>query len=101
MNNAEPSRESERSLELPIKPNFFYGWIIVGISALTIFFSGPGQTFSVSIFIYSYIEEFGWSRTMISSMYSLGTLFAGFTMGVIGNLFDRRGHRVMTTIIAI
>jgi MFS family permease len=36
---------------------------------------------------------------MVSSMYSLGTLTAGLLMGLIGNLFDRKGHRVMTSIV--
>jgi MFS family permease len=86
---------------LPFNPPFFYGWIIVGISALTIFFSGPGQTYSVSTFIDSYINEFNWSRSTVSRMYSIGTLVAGLFMGVIGNYIDRKGHRVMTTAIAL
>jgi MFS family permease len=86
---------------LPFSPPFFYGWIIVGLAALTLFFSGPGQTYSVSTFIDSYIEEFGWSRSMVSGMYSMGTLAAGLLMSIIGNLFDRKGHRMMTAAIAI
>ncbi len=86
---------------LPFRTRFFYGWVIVAISALTIFFSGPGQTYSVSTFIDSYISEFGWSRSVVSGMYSVGTLIAGLGMGVVGNLFDRRGHRLMTTIVAV
>ena len=85
----------------PLKQSFFYGWIIVGVSALTLFFSGPGQTYSVSTFIDSYIEEFGWSRSIVSGMYSTGTLTAGLLMGFIGSLFDRKGHRLMTTVIAL
>ena len=38
---------------------------------------------------------------MISGMYSLGTLIAGLSMGLMGGLIDRRGHRLMTTAIAI
>jgi MFS family permease len=86
---------------LPFRPPFFYGWIIVGVSALTIFFSGPGQTYSVSTFIDSYITEFGWSRSTVSGMYSMGTLAAGLLMGLVGNFIDRRGHRAMTTAIAL
>ena len=86
---------------LPFKPPFFYGWIIVGVSALTMFFSGPGQTYSVSTFIDSYINEFGWSRSTVSGMYSMGTLTAGLLMGLVGNFIDRRGHRHMTTAISI
>jgi MFS family permease len=85
----------------PFRTTFFYGWVIVAVSAFTLFFSGPGQTYSVSTFIDSYISEFGWSRSLVSGMYSMGTLAAGLTMGVMGNLFDRRGHRVMTTVVAV
>lgn len=33
----------------PIKTSFYYGWIIVAIGALGLFFSGPGQFHMVSI----------------------------------------------------
>lgn len=85
---------------LPFKPKFFYGWIIVGISALTLFLSGPGQTYSVSTFIDSFIEDFGWSRSLVSTMYSGGTLMAGLIMTAMGSFFDKHGHRKMTAIIA-
>lgn len=85
---------------LPIKTNFFYGWIIVGISALTLFLSGPGQTYSVSTFIDSFIDKFGWSRSLVSTMYSGGTLMAGLIMTTMGGFFDKHGHRKMTAIIA-
>lgn len=90
-----------KKAQLPFKPPFFYGWVIVIVSSITLFFSGPGQTYSVSTFIDHYASEFGWSRSVISGMYSMGTLVAGLTMGIIGNLFDRRGHRIMTTIVAL
>lgn len=86
---------------LPFKTSFFYGWVIVAISALTMFFSGPGQTYSVSTFIDSYISEFGWSRSIVSGMYSAGTLAAGLAMGVVGNVFDRRGYRLVTAVVAV
>jgi sugar phosphate permease len=91
--------ETRGSDSLPLSPPFFYGWIIVGVSALTIFFSGPGQTYSVSTFIDSYIGEFGWTRSTVSGMYSMGTLTAGLLMGVVGNFIDRRGHRTMTRLL--
>jgi MFS family permease len=81
--------------------SFYYGWIITFISALIRFFSGPGQTYSVSTFIDSYIVQYGWSRSMVSTMYSLGTLSAGLLMGFIGTLYDRKGHRLMTTFVVV
>ena len=94
------SEDSSKSA-LPIDTSFYYGWVMIFVSGLTVFFSGPGQTYSVSTFIDSYIQQFGWSRSMVSSMYSLGTLTAGLLMGFMGNLFDRKGHRIMTTFVAI
>jgi sugar phosphate permease len=60
-----------------------------------------GQTYNVSTFINSYISEFGWSRSTVSGMYSLGTLTAGLLMGFVGNFIDHRGHRNMTTVISL
>jgi len=85
----------------PIKTSFFYGWIIVVVAGLAAYFSGPGQTYTVSVYIDSYINEFGWSRTTVSSMYSMGTFAAGMLMGVVGKLLDKYGHRKIATLIAI
>ena len=73
----------------------------MAVSAIILFFSGPGQTFSVSVFVDSYITEFGWSRTVVSSMYSMGTLIAGLLMSLVGGVFDRLGHRRTTTAVAV
>ncbi|SHK14353.1 Sugar phosphate permease [Anaerobranca californiensis DSM 14826] len=78
----------------------YYGWIIVVIAALGLFFSGPGQTYSVSVFINSYIEEFSWSRAYISSLYSTATLFAGLSLSFVGRLVDKKGHRRMMSIVS-
>lgn len=85
-----------RTIKLP----FFYGWVIVAIGALSVFFSAPGQTFSVSIFIDFYIEEFNWSRSQISSFYSIATLVSGLSMTFVGNMIDKKGHRKATAIVA-
>ena len=80
---------------------FFYGWIIIFISAMGLFFSGPGQTFSISVFINSYISKFGWSRSLISSLYSFATLLAGFMVPYVGRKIDTIGHRKILVIISI
>ena len=84
---------------------FYYGWVIVSISALGIFFSGPGQTYSNSIFIDHYIADFGWSRSLVSSIYSGATFIAGMLMMAVGRLVDRFGQRIMMvsvgTLLAI
>jgi MFS family permease len=83
-----------------LKSKFYYGWFIVLFAAVGLFFSGPGQTFSVSIFINAYIEKFGWSRSLVSTYYSLATLAAGFTLPFIGRIVDRKGYRFSLVLIA-
>lgn len=82
-----------------VKPPFFYGWIIVFVAGFSVFFSGPGQTYSISIFIDKYIEEFDYSRTYVSSIYSTATLCAGFSLFLVGRLVDKFGQRIMMTVI--
>ena len=85
----------------PLQGKFYYGWVIVAIAALSYFFSGPGQTFSNAIFIDYYIEEFGWSRSTVSGIYSAATLLAGFLLFVVGRLIDSQGARKMSVIVSI
>lgn len=60
---------------------------------LTVFFSGPGQTYSNAAFIDEYIQTFGWSRTEVSSIYSLAILF-GIIWGIANGL-----ERIGTNIV--
>ena len=80
---------------------FHYGWVIIAIAALSQFFSGPGQTYSNSIFINYYIEDFGWSRSTVSGIYSAATLTAGFLLFFVGRLIDRNGSRKMAVAVSI
>jgi MFS family permease len=83
------------------KESFYYGWVIVFVGGLGVFFSGPGQTYSISVFIDSYIKEFGWDRSLVSSIYSFATLLAGLLLFLVGRLVDRFGQRRMTLIIGV
>jgi MFS family permease len=85
----------------PIKTEFYYGWVVLVMAALAYFFSGPGQTYSISIFIDHYIENFGWSRSLVSTLYSAGTLVSGLILTFMGKNIDKFGHRKMIVIISI
>ncbi|WP_407272485.1 MFS transporter [Radiobacillus sp. PE A8.2] len=78
---------------------FYYGWVIVFIAGLGVFFSGPGQTYSNSTFINEYISDFGWSRSEVSGLYSFATLVAGFIMILVGRFIDRFGQRAMMVFV--
>lgn len=83
------------------KTPFFYGWVMIFIAALAMFFTGPGQTFSFSIFIDQFIEAFGWSRSQVNTYYSLATLLSGSTMFMIGKYIDRYGTKSIIMISSI
>ncbi|MDQ0484196.1 MFS transporter [Guptibacillus hwajinpoensis] len=78
---------------------FFYGWYIVLAAAVGVFFSGPGQTYAVSVFIDYYIQDFGWSRSLVSGIYSSATLAAGLLLFIVGRMVDKHGQRRMMLII--
>ncbi|MCF6409951.1 MFS transporter [Pseudalkalibacillus salsuginis] len=81
--------------------SFFYGWIIVFLGGLGLFFSGPGQTYVNAVFIDSYIDEFGWSRSLVSGIYSGATLLSGSLLFLIGRAVDKYGQRRMSLIIGV
>ncbi|MCI3918849.1 MFS transporter [Paenibacillus sp. TRM 82003] len=85
----------------PIQTRFFYGWMMVLISGIGIFFSGPGQTFTNSVFIESYIHDFHMSQTSIAGVYSAATLLSGLFLFFVGRLVDRLGRRVMLTATSL
>ena len=57
------------------------------------FATTPGQSDSFSIFMDSYVQEFGWSRTYISSLFAAATLGSGFAMFFAGRVVDRIGGK--------
>lgn len=75
------------------KTPFFYGWVIVFIGSLSMFATTPGQSDSFSIFMDSFVREFGWSRTFISSLFSGATLLSGCLMFFAGRIVDRIGAK--------
>lgn len=78
----------------------FYGWVIVLIGALSMFATTPGQSDSFSIFMDSFVQEFGWSRTFISSLFSAATLLSGCFMFLVGRVVDRIGAKWVAILSA-
>jgi sugar phosphate permease len=61
--------------------------------------TGPGQTYTLSVIIDPLIEQFGLSRTAVSSAYALATIASALGLPLLGRLIDRCGQRAM--ILAI
>lgn len=79
----------------------FYGWYIVALGALSLFFSGAGQTYSNAVFIDEYIINFGWERSLVSGIYSGATLAAGLLMFIVGTSVDKYGQRKISLVVSI
>lgn len=81
------------------KSPIFYGWIIMLIGTLGMIMSSPGQTYVVSIFIESFITDLGISRSLVSTLYTLGTLVGSFVLPIVGYQIDRHGARLIVVLI--
>ena len=83
------------------KSPIFYGWIIFLVGTLGLILTSPGQTYAVSIFIEYFIGDLGISRSLVSTLFSLGTLVGSLTLPWVGWQIDRRGPRRMVVVIAL
>ena len=90
----------ERSVARP-HPHFV-GHTMLGISALALLLSAPAQTYGFSVFIDPMLAEFGWSRSLISAIYTIATLVGALVVFLAGNVIDRFGQRrvMLATTVA-
>jgi MFS family permease len=73
---------------------FFYGWLIVGISFVTMAIGVTART-AFSLLLPPLISEFGWERGLIAGAFSFGFLVSAILSPIVGRLMDRRGPRVV------
>lgn len=77
----------------------FYGWVVWAAATLGFITASPAQSFSFSLFIDFFIDEFGLSRTSVSTLYGIATLLAAFALIIIGKWIDRHGNRLMAVAV--
>ncbi len=70
------------------------------VGTLGMIMTSPGQTYSVSIFIEHFINDLGISRSLVSTLYTAGTLIGSFALPIVGRQIDRRGARAVMLIVA-
>jgi MFS family permease len=73
-------------------PRMFYGWYIVVISWIMLFLV---NSVGVGIFFKPILEEFGWDRATLSSLYTFALLLFAIASPFLGRFIDRYGPRVM------
>jgi MFS family permease len=80
---------------------FYYGWVVLGVAALGIFVSGPGQSHTFSVFVGPIGRDLDLSGTAIASAYGVATLVAAFCLPLMGRLLDRKGPRSMLVLVTL
>lgn len=78
----------------------FYGWIVVGISLITLTVS-YGARSSFSVFLVAMIEEFHWSRAALGAAFSIHAIVSMLGVPLGGMLVDHFGPRRVFPIGAI
>ncbi|HEV2067678.1 MAG TPA: MFS transporter, partial [Thermomicrobiales bacterium] len=79
----------------------FSGWWMLLVACLAVFLSGPAQTYGVSVFVDPMIDDLGWSRSLFSTLYSVGTLVSAGALVLVGRQIDRLGNRIIISIAAL
>ena len=89
-----------RSSSLVNNSHLYYGWIILLAATFGMIMTSPGQTYAVSIFIEHFIRDLDINRSVVSTLYTIGTLIGSFALPFVGRQIDRRGARFMVVVIS-
>ena len=79
----------------------FYGWVVWLVALVGAICSSPGQSFSVSLFMDFFIEDFALDRTTVSSLYGAGTFVASLGLTWVGRRIDALGNRRVGVAIGL
>ncbi|MBT2162337.1 MFS transporter [Zobellia barbeyronii] len=85
----------------PAKSPVFYGYVILVVGTIGIYFSIPGQTIGVSVFTDPVKDALGLSRNQFSNAYMIGTICSSLVIGRAGVWFDKYGARYVAFFAAI
>ena len=81
-----------------ISKRIYYGWLIVAASGGMEFANAASAIGILTIFVNPLTNEFGWSRTEISAVTSLGAILGASMAPFSGRLVDRIGSRWVLTL---
>jgi MFS family permease len=73
---------------------FFYGWIIIAVTFVTMAIGVNART-AFSLFFPPIIDEFGWERGITAGAFSFGFVVTAAVSPLIGRLMDQFGPRAV------
>jgi MFS family permease len=87
---AVPSPLTQWSIRLP----FSYGWVLVGVSFVTMAIGVNART-AYSLLFPQILAEFGWDRGVTAGAFSFGFLVSAVVTPCVGWIIDHRGPRLV------
>jgi len=81
----------------PPRLPFYYGWVIVGITFVTMAVSVSART-AFSLLLPPLVSEFGWDRGLAAGAFSFGFLVSAVLSPIVGRVMDSRGPRFVIEI---
>ena len=72
--------------------HFYYGWVVVAVSFLTLFFA-LGIRYSFSVYYIAILAEYGWGRAETAGAFSLAMIIHALFAPITGTFVDRLGPR--------
>lgn len=82
------------------KPRFFYGYVVVA-AAFFIMVVTLGTRYSFGVFFKPMLNDFGWTRAMLSGAFSLSWITESIMSIVLGGLNDRIGPRIVMSVCGV
>jgi len=79
---------------------FFYGYFVVGASLLIMSVMWGGY-YAFGVFFKPVLDEFGWTRAVISGAFSLASIVNGLLTVAVGGLTDKYGPRMVMTVCGL
>jgi MFS family permease len=89
------------ALHRPRARRMFYGWVVVGMAALAMVGTLPGRTQGLGLITEPLMRDIGLSRMAYAQINLVATLAGALFCIGIGRLIDRRGARVVLTVVAL
>src|SRR5687768_10834541 len=92
--------EMRQPLVRPIALPFYYGWVNVFVAALAMVGTLPGRTQGLGLITEPLLADLGLSRVAYAQVNLIATLIGALFAFGVGSIIDRRGSRIVTTLLA-
>ena len=89
-----------QSTTRPAAGRFYYGWVVLGVAALAMVGTLPGRTQGLGLITEQLLADLSISRVAFGQINLAATLVGALFCAGIGTLVDRRGSRIVVTVVA-